>query len=78
MVRIYDDPNHAFYGPVRRLHIMAMQLFPQTFAEVERRFEKQTEGIHWSQWMADRMKNYGYPEASAQRDMLRWFLSIHT
>jgi hypothetical protein len=24
MTPIYDDPNHPFYGPVRRLHIMKM------------------------------------------------------
>lgn len=77
MIRIYDQPDHPFYGPVRRLHVMCLQLFPN-FEEVERRFERLGgKGIHWSQWMADRMQNYGYPEASAQRDMLRWFLSIH-
>jgi hypothetical protein len=75
-VNIYDDPNNPFYGPVRRLHVMALQLFPN-FARVEQRFAELNNGITWSQWMADRMQKYGYPEATIQRDMLRWFLSLH-
>lgn len=76
-MNIYEDPNHPYYGPVRRLHVMCMQLFPN-FAGVEERFERLNKGISWSQWMADRMKTYGYPESTVQRDMLRWFLSIHS
>jgi hypothetical protein len=73
---IYDLPAHRFYGPVRRLHVMCLQLFPN-FAEVERRFETINDGIGWTHWMMHRMRNNGVPEATVQRDMLRWFLSIH-
>lgn len=32
---IYDNPNHPHYGPVRRLHLKLMELFPDNLSEVE-------------------------------------------
>jgi hypothetical protein len=75
-VNIYDDPNHPHYGPVRRLHVMLMQLFGVALPRVEARFKELSQGFDWTERMGDRL-NHGFPEATVQRDMLRWFLSIY-
>lgn len=38
-VPIYNDPNHAHYGPVRRLHLILLYLFGDDLPNVEKRFE---------------------------------------
>lgn len=35
---IYDHPNHPHYGPIRRLHLKLMELFPDNLFEVEQAY----------------------------------------
>jgi hypothetical protein len=62
--RIYDDPNHYNYGPVRRLHIMLMQLIPD-LSVVDQWFAED----HWETWdlcLSNRLDR-GLCESTAQR-----------
>lgn len=61
MIRIFDDPNHPQYGPVRRMWVILAQL--AALEEIERIVPS------WDQRVALWVKQ-GYPESEAQTQML--------
>jgi len=62
--RIYDNPNHRDYGPVRRLHVMLMQLVPD-LEEIDKRY-KDEEGETWDSFLSY-LLGRGLTEPGAQR-----------
>lgn len=62
MKRIFDDPNHPQYGPVRRLWVILAQLDLLVSAEVM--------PSPWDQRLASLIER-GMDEAPAQRKTLR-------
>lgn len=67
---IYNQPNHPFYGPARRLHMMLMQVTADKGISA---FEKQFNDFFkkdWTHCFLDLLKDRS--EAEAQRFMLRY------
>lgn len=67
--RVHDDPSHPFYGPVRRLHVMLMQLTADhTYEAADRLY-----GVHfdetWDFTLVSQLR-FGKSEAEAQRHVL--------
>lgn len=68
---IYDNPNHPHYGPVRRLHVMLMQLFAN-FDDAQLAFHDV-----WGRWWDDALVDFineGRTEGDAQCRVLAIFL----
>lgn len=64
-MRIFDNPNHPQYGPVRRMWVIFAQL--DLLAEADRRVRG------WDERLAVWVQN-GMGEAPSQRAMLRHIL----
>lgn len=76
-VSIYDQPNHEHYGPVRRLHVMLLQLFSDVSFHWE---EKAYETAHKQPWW-DHLSLYlynGMSESNAQRRVLQHFFQSYS
>lgn len=72
---IYDQPNHPNYGPVRRMHLMLMQLsadFRGGFGEFERQFTDMF-SKDWTRWLNSYLEIYTESRASVllMRDALK-------
>ncbi|MBS7671429.1 hypothetical protein [Croceicoccus gelatinilyticus] len=73
---IYDQPNHPDYGPVRRLHVILLQIFAdKDMAAIESELNDLL-GTHWTLAMSDLIKDR--TEAKAARFILRYATSICT
>lgn len=72
---IYDQPNHPNYGPVRRLHVMLLQLFGDDLALAEKEFAD-TFGGPWDWWLHRNMTTYSYSERRAQRNCMSKFMTL--
>lgn len=62
-MRIYDNPSHPYYGPVRRMWVILAQLNLLGSAEG-------LGTITWDVALANRIA-FGIPEATAQRGLLK-------
>jgi len=71
-MRIFDDPDHPQYGPVRRLWVVLAQLDLFDFAELYRDLVDET----WDQSLASYVR-LGYGEAMAQRIVLYSIMSSY-
>ncbi|HLP67792.1 MAG TPA: hypothetical protein VK181_09760 [Rhizobium sp.] len=67
--RIFDDPNHPQYGPVRRLWMILAQLDLLGLAE-----EEMSVIGPWDKALAERIA-CGVPEAPAQQSILKYILT---
>lgn len=67
-MRIFDNPNHEHYGPVRRLWIMLAQLDLLDTAE------RRPTVAPWDETLSRWLSN-GLGEAPAQRAMLDYLIS---
>lgn len=69
-MRIFDNPNHPHYGPVRRMWIVLVQLDLLTSAEAYMdRF-----GRNWDEALVSLLERYQMQESAAQRSVLRTIL----
>lgn len=68
-MRIYDNPNHPHYGPVRRMWVVLVQLDLLSAAEKYSRYYKEKGGVSWDQNIAGKIA-HGYPESYAQREFI--------
>lgn len=67
--RIFDNPDHPQYGPVRRMWVILAQLDMLEDAERYSLWSVTTGGLPWDGTLADRVqKQHG--EARSQRAML--------
>lgn len=67
-MRIYDNPSHPYYGPVRRMWVILAQLNLLETAEAA--------APAWDRRIAT-MIDEGNPESAAQRSCLRVVLAVH-
>lgn len=79
MKRIFDNPNHPNYGPVRRLWIMLEQLFPEGVERFEARLKiyhdrQETVPPKFDEHL-DALIRMGQGEADAQRMVLQQMFS---
>lgn len=66
--RIFDDPSHPEYGPVRRMWVILMQLDMLADAERYSRWSINQGGLAWDSNLASMVRQRS--EARAQRAML--------
>lgn len=71
-MRIYDQPNHPQYGPVRRAHLILMYLYGDNLAKIEPNYRAYT-GVCWDDDLAFEVGNGTVPEARAARRILSIF-----
>lgn len=71
--RIFDDPTHPQYGPVRRLWVILVQLDLLKTAEKWR----DDIGDTWDHSLAHRLEYFDYSESMAQRIVLHRILEGH-
>lgn len=64
--RVFDDPNHPHYGPVRRMWVILAQLDLLGSAES---YEHLGGGVTWDRAIARRIER-GMAEPAAQRQVL--------
>lgn len=64
-MRVFDDPNHPHYGPVRRMWIILVQLDLLSSADNL----PMGQGL-WDKALASRIA-WGIPESTAQRSLLK-------
>lgn len=69
MIRIYDDPNHPTYGPVRRAWVMLVGMFGTDLSEVDRAFYQEW-GFNWDEHLHLMMREQGYPERYALQRLI--------
>lgn len=69
-MRIFDDPNHMFYGPVRRLWIILAQL---NLLEVADQWNNGWDDGRWDEALANRLA-LGLNESRVQRMILHAIL----
>ncbi len=74
MARIFDDPNHRHYGPVRRLWIVLVHL-DLLHARFERGFENHY-GLTWDECMANGCANGALSESQLARLIVRRMLAM--
>ena len=75
--RIYDQPNHSAYGPVRRLNVMVLQLFADRDLEkIEKNFGLAHDEWTWDDMLAFMIEQRQMSEAKAQRYVLERLLAI--
>lgn len=70
-MRIFDQPDHRHYGPVRRLHLMLLQLTVDIGMDA---FEEPYVVLfqqHWDHHLVQ-LLDEGMHEAEAQRLILNW------
>lgn len=65
-MRIFDNPNHPAYGPVRRMWIILVQLDLLGSAE---HYRSLGGNVTWDEAIAHRVAR-GMPESTAQRQVL--------
>lgn len=66
-MRIFDNPNHPKYGPVRRLWVVLVQLDMLNAAE---RWS-QHNPVTWDEWLATRLAvNPLHRESAYQRELI--------
>lgn len=75
--RIFDDPNHANYGSVRRLFIVLSTLFSDIkWDDLELAYRREW-AADWDTQLAGMMPNYGCNDASYHREIVgRMFVAI--
>ena len=71
-MRIYDDPGHPQYGPVRRTWVVLVQLDLLVAAERWSDYtQDECDGLRWDGWVAQRIPERGRSAESAiQRDLI--------
>lgn len=71
--RIYDDPSHPQYGPVRRMWVILAQLDMLDAAD---KYDREHSGNRsWDSWLAHLIaSNPGDSESRFQRRGLKYFL----
>ena len=69
--RIYNNPNHKHYGPVRRMHIMLMQLFSDDCITDEAWLHENDPT--WDRYLSEMIES-GISEIVASRSVLRRIL----
>lgn len=69
-MRIFDNPNHPQYGPVRRMWVVLVQLDLLNAAEEWGNRQRVT----WDSGLAGVMRNGDLNESTAQRWLLRHLL----
>jgi hypothetical protein len=70
-MRIFDNPNHPHYGPVRRLWVVLMQL--DLLEAAERWSDHAVEtgaGWRWDEWLAQLMAENPHVKESAYQKRL--------
>lgn len=72
---IYNQPNHPFYGPVRRMHLKLMELFGADVGCVEEMYEKGI-GADWTLVMASSLAQ-GVREPHVARSTLKTMLNLY-
>lgn len=72
--RIFDDPNHPQYGPVRRLWVVFAQLDLLVAAERWSRYQQTAPGASghtWDSWIATLVETYPDKNESVfQRELI--------
>jgi hypothetical protein len=68
---IYDQPDHPSYGPVRRLHVMLLQLAADVSLDAVMSHYKEVCMAPWDAHLDFLLQGLGYCEAEAQRRVLQ-------
>ena len=77
MSRIFDQPNHPHYGPVRRMHIMIMQLFtPYQLSVLDSHYHEEY-NENWDDQLS-RLMSWDPCEPINSRDILSRVLTLPT
>lgn len=71
---IYDEPNHRFYGPCRRLHLKLMELLGDELPEVEAAYVAGL-GVDWCHVTASAL-DMGVSEAHNARGVIKTLLYL--
>lgn len=66
---IYDQPDHPHYGPVRRLHIMLLQLLGDELEHKQNRINHTLGDLTWDRLLSSHLLA-GYTERQATRLVL--------
>lgn len=72
-MRIFDNPKHHNYGPVRRLWVILTQLDLLQYSEAYKKMFL----MHWDDFLTELMsptQEGQYSEVEAQREVLQHFL----
>ncbi len=69
---IYEDPNHRFYGPSRRLYLILMQLFGDELPALEEAYSA-NHGQDWTSFLEIAIGRHGMPEGHTARNVIREF-----
>lgn len=77
MSRIYDQPSHPHYGPVRRLHIMIMQLLTKHQCSVLDEHYDEQYGETWDLQLS-RLMSWDPSEPINSRAILTRVLTLPT
>lgn len=64
-MRVYDDPNHEFYGPVRRTWVVLVALW-ENLDEIDRLYRWE-HGEAWDETLVRHMEKDRYTERQARR-----------
>lgn len=64
--RIYDDPNHPYYGPVRRMWTMLQNIWSIDYAKYDKMFYDQSPVGYWDQEMISYFPEFKEHEAHRQ------------
>ena len=72
-MRIFDQPDHPNYGPVRRMHLILMYLHGDELPAMEERATK-VFCEPWDRHMVRLMNGMGWRERTAAQFILEWFL----
>jgi hypothetical protein len=69
--RVFDDPNHANYGAVRRLFVVLSTLFSDIkWDELEVAYRREW-GLDWDTDLVGRLPDYGCSDAPYHREMVQ-------
>lgn len=71
-MRIFDNPNHPQYGPVRRMWIVLVQL--DLLNAAERRDQSDPSILPWDEWLALVIEKNPHKRESAYQRMLVYVL----
>ena len=70
---IYNQPNHKYYGPARRIHLILMYLYGDALSKIETLFEE-FHGISWTEGMQNLLQ-HGEEEGHVAKIILRDMLT---